>query len=337
MTGGRPLRFLAIVLGGWIGMRTLALLQAGDLPLAPLAGPVEHIVAALGIGPAEAAARAPLPTSGATPVPRPNRTPIAPPPLLSRMPTAATRTDGDRPTPATTTPTPTPRQTPPPPLLPLATPAAITPRGPSRLAGSVWGITRDGGIGQASGGQLGGSQAGIRVTYALGASRRVALAARFSTPLAGRGAEAALGLDWQPTRLPIHLLAERRIAIDGGRGGTMLGLVGGYGPAPIAGPVTVEGYGQAGLISRDGTEAFVDGALRLAHPIARRGKARLDVGIGTWGGAQRGTARLDIGPSLGLVVPVANHSLRLTADWRQRIAGNARPDSGPALSIGTNF
>uniref|UniRef100_UPI0025D1D944 hypothetical protein n=1 Tax=uncultured Sphingomonas sp. TaxID=158754 RepID=UPI0025D1D944 len=253
----------------------------------------------------------------------------------SRIPTAAARTDGDRPAPATTTTT--PRPTPPPPLLPLATPAAIIPRGPSRLAGSVWGITRDGGIGQASGGQLGGSQAGIRVTYALGTSRRIALAARFSTPLAGRGAEAALGLDWQPTRLPIHLLAERRIALDGGRGGTTLGLVGGYGPAPVAGPVTVEGYGQAGLIARDGTEAFVDGALRLAHPVAHRGKARLDVGIGTWGGAQRGAARLDIGPSLGFVVPVANHNLRLTADWRQRIAGNARPDSGPALSIGTNF
>ena len=257
-------------------------------------------------------------------------------PSPDKLALPAARTDGDRPAPAMTT-TPTPRPTQPPPLLPLATPAAITPRAPSRLAGSVWGITRDGGIGQASGGQLGGSQAGIRVTYALGASRRLALAARLSTPLAGRGAEAALGLDWQPTRLPIHLLAERRIAIDGGRGGTMLGLVGGYGPAPIAGAVTVEGYGQAGLIARDGTEAFVDGALRLAHPIARRGKARLDVGIGTWGGAQRGTARLDIGPSLGLVVPVANHNLRLTADWRQRIAGNARPDSGPALSIGTNF
>ena len=335
MTGGRPLRFLAIVLGGWIGMRTLALFQTGDLPLAPLTNPVEHIVAALGIGPAEAAARPPLPTSGATPVPRPNRPPIAPPPAPSCIPTAAARTDGDRPAPATTTTT--LHATPPPPLLPLATPAAITPRGPSRLAGSVWGITRDGGIGQASGGQLGGSQAGIRVTYALGTSRRVALAARLSTPLAGRGAEAAVGLDWQPTRLPIHLLAERRIALDGGRGGTMLGLVGGYGPAPVAGPVTVEGYGQAGLIARDGTETFVDGALRLAHPVARRGKVRLDVGIGAWGGAQRGAARLDIGPSLGLILPVANRSLRLTADWRQRIAGDARPDSGPALSIGTNF
>ncbi|PVE58919.1 hypothetical protein DC429_00420 [Arthrobacter sp. TPD3018] len=333
MTGGRPLRFLAIVLGGWIGMRTLALLQAGDLPLAPLANPVEHIVAALGIGTAEAAPRPPLPMTGATPTPRPNHTPIASPLTLSRIPAAAARTEGDRPAPATTT---TPRPTPPP-LLPLATPVTITPRGPSRLSGSIWGITRGGGIGQASGGQLGGSQAGIRVTYALGTSRRVALAARLSTPLAGRGAEAAVGLDWQPTRLPIHLLAERRIALDGGRGGTMLGLVGGYGPAPIAGAVTVEGYGQAGLIARDGTEAFVDGALRLAHPVMRRGKARLDVGVGAWGGAQRGAARLDIGPSLGLVVPVANHSLRLTADWRQRIAGDARPDSGPALSIGTNF
>ncbi|MFG6282696.1 hypothetical protein [Sphingomonas sp. S6] len=334
MTGGRPLRFLAIVLGGWIGMRTLALLQAGDLPLAPLANPVEHIVAALGIGTAEAAVRSPLPTTGVTPIPRPNRTPIAPPPTLSRIPAAAARTEGDRPAPATTT---TPPRPTPPPLLPLATPATITPRGPSRLTGSIWGITRGGGIGQASGGQLGGSQAGIRVTYALGTSRRVALAARLSTPLAGRGAEAAVGLDWQPTRLPIHLLAERRIALDGGHGGTMLGLVGGYGPAPIAGAVTVEGYGQAGLIARDDTDAFVDGALRLAHPVMRRGKARLDVGVGAWGGAQRGAARLDIGPSLGLVVPVANHSLRLTADWRQRIAGDARPDSGPALSIGTDF
>ena len=80
-----------------------------------------------------------------------------------------------------------------------------------------------------------------------------------------------------------------------------------------------------------------DGFAALSRQVARRGKARLDVGIGTWGGAQRGAARLDVGPSLGLVVPVANHNLRLTADWRQRIAGNARPDSGPALSIGTNF
>jgi hypothetical protein len=29
--------------------------------------------------------------------------------------------------------------------------------------------------------------------------------------------------------------------------------------------------------------------------------------------------------------------VRLSIDWRQRIAGRARPGSGPALSIGSDF
>jgi len=52
---------------------------------------------------------------------------------------------------------------------------------------------------------------------------------------------------------------------------------------------------------------------------------------------QRGAARLDIGPSLGLALPLGTRTLRLAADWRQRIAGPSRPNSGPALSLGTDF
>ena len=55
------------------------------------------------------------------------------------------------------------------------------------------------------------------------------------------------------------------------------------------------------------------------------------------GGAQRGAARVDIGPSAGLVVPVGASAVRVTLDWRQRIAGDAAPGSGPALSIGSDF
>lgn len=334
MTGGRPLRFLGIVLSGWIGMRAIAIYRAGDLPLA---GPVEHLVAALAIGRADASV-ATFPIPAARDTPRQGRTirpAIGPTPVAALPPARAT--PDSRHLPGTLpAPTPTPSGATPA-LLPLAMPLSPAPPARSRLTGSAWGIARGGGIGQASGGQLGGSQVGLRLTYALDRSRRVALAARLSTPLGTRGAEAALGLDWQPTRLPVHIVAERRIALDGGRGATMLGVIGGFGPSSLAGRVTAEGYGQAGMIARDGTQAFVDGALRIAHPIAASGKTRIDLGLGSWGGAQRGAARLDIGPSLGIVLPVARHRLRLTADWRQRIAGDARPDSGPALSIGTDF
>ncbi|MBS0285465.1 MAG: hypothetical protein JSS15_13700, partial [Proteobacteria bacterium] len=58
--------------------------------------------------------------------------------------------------------------------------------------------------------------------------------------------------------------------------------------------------------------------------------------LGAWGGAQRGAARLDVGPAAGVAVPAAM-PLRISLEWRQRIAGDARPGSGPALSIGADF
>jgi hypothetical protein len=102
-----------------------------------------------------------------------------------------------------------------------------------RLAGSGWLIVRAGGEASAPASQLGGSQAGLRLTYPLDGTQRVAMSARVSGPLAGMGNEIALGIDWQPTRAPIHVLAEQRVAIDGDASGPMLGLVGGFGPTPV--------------------------------------------------------------------------------------------------------
>ena len=200
-----------------------------------------------------------------------------------------------------------------------------------------WLIARNGSSPGIPGSQLGASQGGARITYALGSGRRLALAARVSAPLSGRGKEAAVGLDWQPLRAPIHVLVEQRFALDGGRGGTMIGVVGGFGPVAIVPGVQLEGYGQAGVIARGAGEGFIDGAVRAAHPLPAIGALRIDVGAGVWGGAQQGASRLDIGPSLGVVVPVGRGSIRITADWRERIAGESHPDSGPAVSLGTNF
>lgn len=185
--------------------------------------------------------------------------------------------------------------------------------------------------------QLGGSQAGVRLTYALDTARRLSLAGRISTALASRQSEAAIGLDWKPTALPIHLIAEQRIGLDRARGGPSLGLIGGFGPTPLASWLLIDGYAQGGGIVRDGIEGFVDGAVRLSHPIGNLGPARIELGLGAWGAAQRGAARLDAGPAASAILPIAGRSFRISLEWRQRLAGRATPSSGPALSIGTDF
>jgi hypothetical protein len=191
--------------------------------------------------------------------------------------------------------------------------------------------------GTLSGGQLGASQGGMRITYALGTRRRFALAARIAAPLKGAGREAALGFEWQPTRFPVRLIAEQRFVLDGGRGGPTLGAIAGYGPSDIAPGIRIEAYGQAGAIARDGIEGFVDASARITHPLGALARVRIDIGIGAWGSAQRAAERFDIGPSIVATVPIARKTIRLTLDWRERIAGAARPGSGPALSIGSDF
>jgi hypothetical protein len=56
-----------------------------------------------------------------------------------------------------------------------------------------------------------------------------------------------------------------------------------------------------------------------------------------WGGAQRGAARLDVGPAASLSLPIADRNLRLSFEYRRRVAGRAAPGSGPVLAIGSDF
>ena len=329
MSVGRPLRFLGLTIGGWTVARVLLLWPQAET----MRDLIRDIV--------------PIARAGAGPVGRPMARIERTGPRLG--PVGRTRQSATVSSRSIMPVLLTPRQDPHPP--PDPKPAMLVPspygsmpallpdarRSDSRWSGSGWAILRNGGAGTVTGSRLGGAQAGVRVAYALGTARRVAVAARLTTPLEGRGREAAIGVEWRPTRLPARIVAEQRIALDGGGGGPVLGIVGGIDPTPVLGRLRLEAYAQAGGIVRDGVEGFVDGAARLTHPLAEASGVRVDLGVGGWGGAQRGAARLDIGPSLGIVLPVAKANLRLTLDWRERVAGDARPGSGPALSIGTDF
>ncbi|HWT12529.1 MAG TPA: hypothetical protein VN231_07230 [Allosphingosinicella sp.] len=213
-------------------------------------------------------------------------------------------------------------------------PAAATPANLSRWSASTWLLLRHdrGGAALAPGGTLGGSQAGLRVHYRL--DRALALSARLSLPLREtRAAEAAAGLDWRPfAGLPVHLLAERRQALGrGGRSAFVLTLYGGH-SGRIGRRLALEAYGQAGLVGLRSRDPFVDGAGRISAPLGR-----FEVGAGAWAAAQPGASRLDVGPHVALRLPGLGGNMRLIADWRIRVAGDAAPGSGPAFTLASDF
>ncbi len=195
-----------------------------------------------------------------------------------------------------------------------------------RLGGSLWAIGRGGGAGPANGTTLAGAQTGTRLY--LGRPSGLAATARLSAALGQAGREAAVGLAWR--RGGAVLIAERRIAIDrGGRDAFSFTIAGGKTISLGAGR-SVDGYAQTGIVGRDG---FADGAVRIEQSAA----PGIAVGLGAWGAAQPNLARLDVGPLVALRTRIANRPVRIAAEWRTRIAGNASPASGPTLSLGADF
>jgi hypothetical protein len=179
---------------------------------------------------------------------------------------------------------------------------------------------------------LGASQAGARATYRIaGTQAPLALSLRLTVPVERpRGAEAGAGLDWKPIgRLPVHLLLERRQKL-GTEGRSAFGVTLYGGGETKLGPLHIDGYAQAGAVGVRRRDLFADGGVRAALPV---GPLRL--GAGAWAAAQPEASRLDVGPHVALrfhPLPAA-----LSADWRFRIAGTARPGSGPALTLAADF
>jgi hypothetical protein len=181
-------------------------------------------------------------------------------------------------------------------------------------------------------GQLGASQAGARLTYNF--TRLFAASARLSSPVGTRGGEAALGIRVHPlARVPVWLTAERRQAIGrfaGGRSAFALLLEGGVYDQPLPWRFTLDSYFQGGVVSATKRDLFFDGGLTATRPLW----GKLSFGFGLWGGAQPHLARLDAGPRLTVRV---RKNLKVHLDWRQKLVGNARPGSGPALTLAGDF
>ena len=238
--------------------------------------------------------------------------------------------------------------------MPLA--AAVPPRAaPARLprwSGDGWLLVRGGGQGFGPAGSLptyGASQLGAVLRYRLdaGGSRfRPALYTRVSGALSGPAGpfgerEAALGLSARPLPgVPVRVMVEGRISRFASGTAHLrpaASLVSEVAPIALPFSTRAEFYAQAGYVGGPAATAFVDGQFRLDHRITRLGPAELRGGAGAWGGAQSGSARLDVGPGLTLQANRGSAAARLAMDWRFRLAGNATPASGPALTLSAGF
>ena len=338
---GRPIRFLASVVGGWMLLRIAMLWsEGGSLPRAIREVlPLPKVAEASPPGPAATVGGDPRTIVPDIATPRPARRN-----LLSSLPLRPRSADGASVQPASPTIAPfrvaaMTTSAPIADLAPEIVPAAAVQPSEAVSGWSVsgWLVARGGGVpGVAPGSQLGGSQAGVRVDRAVG--RGLAMTARVAAPLQGRGAELSPGLAWQPGRLPLRAVVEYRIALDGGDSAPAIGISGGVSDLSLAAGFRLEGYAQAGAIARREVEGYADGAVRVARPLATLDRVRVDLGLGAWGAKQRDAARLDVGPSVALRVPVGTGGgARLQLDWRHRLTGSARPGSGPALTLGADL
>ena len=203
-----------------------------------------------------------------------------------------------------------------------------------RLQLTAWALLRgDAGPGNlATGGTLGGSQVGARLTWNF--TPAFAASLRSSSSVGGvRYAEVAAGVRWKPVAsVPVALNFERRQALNewGGRNAFALFAEGGLYQQPVFGVANLDLYAQGGVVGFESRDLFFDGAATFTRPVWKNWSA----GLGVWGGVQPGLYRVDAGPRLTMNV---RRGIRLHADYRQRLAGEAAPSSGPALTIAGDF
>lgn len=204
---------------------------------------------------------------------------------------------------------------------------------PENVSLSSWAMMRKiaGSDSLASGGMLGGSQAGARLLWRF--DPRLSASLRASAPInSQRGIEAAAGLRYQPfARLPVAVTLERRHAFrDYGQSAFALFGEGGVYARPMPFNSTLDAYFQGGVVDFNDPDWFVDGQMALTRPVWRN----LSAGFGVWGGGQPGLHRIDVGPRASLRI---GHGMRVHVDYRYMLSGNARPGSGSVLTLAGDF
>lgn len=189
----------------------------------------------------------------------------------------------------------------------------------------------------------GGSQAGAVLRYDLAPNTRYAPRgyARITQAfVGGQEAEAALGVSARPVpALPIRVMAEARVQRTSENVRTRPAVLAVTELPPVALPLHTQAdiYAQAGYVGGDFATLFADGQMRVTRQLSMGGSGGIRIGAGAWGGAQRGVARLDIGPTASIAIPVGDTTAQISLDYRQRVAGQAAPGSGLALTVSAGF
>lgn len=237
-----------------------------------------------------------------------------------------------------------------PPIAPSLGGQAVSTKG-QRWTFDQWLLMRDGsGVAATAPGaaSYGASQAGAIARFRLGSGKPDDSYGYVRTSLAINSAdndkELAVGIGLRPVRgVPLRLMAEVR-AYDSSSSDVRL--------RPVVTVVTelpwqnlpagfrAEVYGQAGYAGGVSPTAFFDAQAVVDRSLTdvARVKREVRLGAGVWAGGQKGAVRLDVGPRLTLPLNLGEGvASRIALDWRLRVAGNANPASGPALTVASSF
>lgn len=189
----------------------------------------------------------------------------------------------------------------------------------------------------------GASQAGAVLRYELvpgSRHRPTAYARAVQALVGGRESDFAAGFAARPLAgVPLAAHVEARLT----RRGEAVDIrpaafvTTGFDEAPLPLGMRARGYAQAGYVGGRDATGFADGSVVAERRLLGRGETELGAGAGLWGGAQRGAARLDLGPSASLRFPLGGGTVRIGVDYRLRVAGNAEPASGAALTLSAGF
>ncbi len=228
------------------------------------------------------------------------------------------------------------------PILAAAPPSKLPPSSAKRqLSWSIWLFTRNS-DGASPAPQLGAAQAGGRLTYGLLSPTlltSLSASVRLARPLEGRGFEISPGLSLSGGKaIPVEMIIERRIRPEKGnkdQWGVL--LASGIAPREIRPGLTVEGFAQAGFTGTKTILPFAQMGAGIHRSAYSSPIAKVKIGAGLWADGQGKVGRIEIGPEIVTVVDTGALDVRVSAQWRIKVAGNAKPGSGPALSLSTSF
>ena len=244
-------------------------------------------------------------------------------------------------------------------VAPGIAPALPVPRWPAESGGrwslgvaSYWrGGSGTLSLGPGGAARLGGSQSAARLTYlvepALSLRAYVRATHTPSQRVGGQshgggqreGGDIAFGVAVRPLRgLPVDVHAERRVVIAGGeRDATLLYVAGGVDNRALPHDFRLSAYGQAGVADFGDVVGFADAAVVVKRDVAAVRGVRLALGSIAAVSVQPGARRVDVGPRAALLLTEVGQGAQISIDWRERVAGNALPGSGLALTVAADF